>query len=178
LTTILHVLGLVLLDLVLLVGLFAIPLGLSGNFIILGAAVVTALVTGFQAVGWLALAVMAAAVTMGEVVEAFLGTLMARRYGASAWGMSGAFLGGWGGAVAGGALGAAAGTLVAPVIGTLVGSFLGTAVGAILMEWLRGNRTRGGIRAGWGALLGKILSSSLKLAIGLGMAVYLVLRTH
>jgi hypothetical protein len=170
--------GLVLLDLVLLAGLLAVPLGLSGNFIILGAALVTALATGFSAVGWEALAVMAGLVVAGEIAEALLGALVARKFGATKWGMSGALLGGWGGALAGGFIGGALGTLFLPVVGTLIGSFAGTALGAVLLEIFRGGGTRDGARAGLGAFVGKVLASSFKLAIGVGMAVYLVIRVH
>ena len=56
-----HILALIGLDLLLLIGWIAIPLGLSGNFILLGAALLTAIVTRFEAVGWIALIAMAAA---------------------------------------------------------------------------------------------------------------------
>jgi uncharacterized protein YqgC (DUF456 family) len=170
--------GIILLDLVLLAGLFAIPLGLSGNFIILGAALIVAVIGKFQMIGWLALLLMAVAVIVGEIVESFLGSLMARRYGATGWGMSGAFLGGWGGAILGGAVGAALGTLALPVIGTLIGSFLGTAAGAVILELSRGSDSEKGFRAGMGAFVGKVLASSFKIAIGIAMVVYIVVRVH
>ena len=164
------VLGLVVLDLVLLAGLVAVPLGLSGNFIILGAALVVAFVTRFGPVGIPALLVMAAFVAVGEILEALLGSVVARRYGATRWGMIGAFVGGL--------LGAVVGTAFFPLIGTVIGSFLGTAVCAFLAEAARGAQGAEGTRAGWGALLGKTIASALKLAIGVGMAVYVVYRTH
>jgi len=170
--------GIILLDLVLIAGLFAIPLGLSGNFIILGAALIVALISKFQMIGWLALLIMAMAVIIGEIIESFLGSLMARKYGATGWGMSGAFLGGWGGAILGGTLGAALGTIVFPVVGTLIGSFLGTAIGAILLELSRGSDTDKGIRAGLGAFVGKVMASSFKIAIGLAMVIYIIIQVH
>lgn len=170
--------GVILLDLVLIFGLFAIPLGLSGNFIILGAALITAIVTGFKTVGWIALIIMAAFVIIGEIVESFLGALMARKYGATKWGMSGALLGGYGGAILGGIIGAALGTFIVPVIGTLIGSFIGTALGAVLFEVARGSGKEKGAKAGLGAFVGKLLSSTFKLAIGIGMAIYIVIHTH
>ncbi|MCA9728137.1 MAG: DUF456 domain-containing protein [Candidatus Eisenbacteria bacterium] len=167
---VLHVTLLVLLDLGLLAGLLAIPLGLSGNFILLGLAVVVAIATKLQAIGWLALILMAVAVVAGEVVEALLGSLVARKYGASKWGMLGAF--------GGGLVGAALGTMILPVVGSILGSFLGAAAGAIGAELAAGKGREPGLRAGWGAFLGKVLATAFKTAIGLAIAVYLVVVTH
>ena len=161
---------LVLLDLVLVVGLLAIPLGLGGNFILLGAGLVVAIATGFREVGWIALVVAAVFVVLGELVETILGSLVAQRFGASRWGMLGAF--------AGGILGAAVGTAWLPVIGSLIGSFAGAAAGAVVLEMIAGKERNPGLRAGWGAFLGKVLSTAFKLAIGIGWATFLVLRTH
>jgi len=167
---ILNVFGLVVLDVVLLAGLLAIPIGLGGNFIILGAALLVALITGFARIGWVALILMAVFVAVGELLEAFLGSMMARKYGASGYGMTGAFVGGIAGAIVG--------TSVLPLVGTIIGSILGTAVGAVLAERLRGASEEDGTRAGWGALIGRTLASLFKLAIGIGMVIHVVAATH
>lgn len=155
--------------LLLLLGLAAIPLGLGGNFIILVAALAVALATRFQVVSVPALLVMAGMVAAGEILEAILGSLLARRLGASRWGMAGAFIGG--------IVGVIPGTAWMPVLGSLVGSFLGAALGAILFEWWHRRRLDPSLRAGWGAILGRLASSLVKMAIGLAMVVYLVART-
>jgi uncharacterized protein YqgC (DUF456 family) len=165
-----HILALIGLDLVLLIGWIAIPLGLAGNFILLGAALVTAIVTRFETVGWIALIVMAVAVVAGEIIEALLGSLVARRFGASKWGMIGAFVGG--------ILGAVLGTAILPIIGTLFFSFLGVAVGAMALELAHRKEAGPGMRAGWGALLGRFTASAIKMAIGMAMIIYIVIRTH
>lgn len=165
-----HLLLLVLLDLGLLLGLLAIPIGIGGNFIVLALALIVALVTHFTAIGWAALAIMGGAVLVGEILETLLGALMARRFGASRWGMIGA--------IVGGLLGAVVGTAILPVIGSLIGSFVGSAAGAIGAELLSGRGRSEGLRAGWGAFLGKGLATALKMAIGVGMAVHIVQRTH
>lgn len=167
--TILRALALLALYLALVVGLIAIPLGLSGNLILLGVALVTAILTGFQAVPLWALLSMGGLVVVGEVLEALLGSLAAKRYGASRWGMLGAF--------AGGIAGAVAGTAILPIVGTVIGSFAGAAVGAILFEWVHRRNLRESAPAGWGAFLGKLGAALLKMAIGLAIAVYLVVRT-
>ena len=163
-------LWLVLLDIAILLALLAIPIGLGGNFILLGLAVTVAIATDFSAVGWIALAVMGAAVTVGEILEALLGSLMARRFGASKWGMLGAFAGGLAGAVVG--------TAIVPVAGSILGSFLGSAGGAIWAELATGQEREKGIRAGWGAFLGKVAATAVKMAIGLAIAAYLIVATH
>lgn len=165
-----NVLALIGLDLVLIIGLIAIPLGLSGNFILLGAAVVTALVTGFDAIGWVALIIMAVGVAMGEIIEALLGSLVAQKYGASRWGMIGAFVGG--------VIGAILGTMVLPIIGSILGSFWGAGLGALIFELLHRRQMAPGMRAGWGAIVGKFVATGIKISIGTAIVVYIIIRTH
>ena len=167
--TVLRMLALVGLYLALLVGLIAIPLGLSGNFILLAAALVVAVVTRTEAVPVWALLTMGGLVVLGEILEALLGSLTAKRYGASRWGMLGAFVGG--------ILGVIPGTAVLPIIGSVIGSFIGAAVGAVLFEWIHRRSWKESVPAGWGAFLGKLGSTLLKVAIGLAIATYLVIRT-
>ena len=169
--SILNVLGLILLDLAMLTSLILIPLGLPGNFILLGLALLAAWLGGFQAIGWLALAVMAALIVLAEVLEALLGSAFARRYGASWWGVLGAFLGGIAGVIVGSAL--------LPIVGSLIGAFLGAALGAVLLEaWHLRRVDADALRAGWGAFLGKLVASILKVSIGMGIVIFILLRTH
>jgi uncharacterized protein YqgC (DUF456 family) len=170
LAAVLRVLGLVVLDVVLLASLVAVPIGLPGNFVIVGAALVVALLTRFAAVGWWTVGIFLGAAVLGEVLEGALGPAVATRYGATRWGMIGA--------VAGGIVGAIAGTAVAPVVGTVLGSLLGTAVGAPLLEWVRGASRSDGMRAGYGAFLGRSIAALIKLFIGMGMAAYLAAKVH
>jgi len=162
--------ALILLDLLLLGGLIAIPLGLSGNFILLGLALIVAIVTKFQAISPWILGGMAVMVIIGEILEVLLASSMARRYGASKWGVIGAFVGG--------IVGAILGTPIAPIIGTIAGSFIGAAACAVLFEWLHLRKLQPSMPAGWGAFLGKLLSSLLKICIGLAIAIYVVIVTH
>jgi len=161
---IVHIAALVMLELVLVAGLIAIPLGLSGNFIILGAILVTGLVTRFATISLWAILVMLGLVIAGEIIESFLGSLMAKRYGASKWGMLGAFVGGIAGAILG--------TPILPIIGSIVGSFIGAAAGAVLFEYWHLRQLEVSMPAGWGAVLGKLASSLIKIAIGLAMVIY------
>ncbi len=167
---VLKVIGLLVLDVVLLASLLAIPIGLPGNFVIVGAAIVTALISRFALVGWWTIGIFLAAAIVGEIIEGLLGPLVAGRYGATRWGMTGAVAGGIGGAVIG--------TAVTPVVGTVIGSFLGTAMGAPLLEWIKGASRNEGMRAGFGAFLGKSIASAVKLGIGVAMVAYLVVKVH
>jgi uncharacterized protein YqgC (DUF456 family) len=155
--------------LLLLLGLAAIPLGMGGNFIILVSALALGVATKFHVVPGTALLVMTGMVIAGELLEWVLGSLVARKYGASKWGMVGAFVGGL--------VGVVPGTMVLPVLGSLVGSFLGAAGGAILLEWWHLREIDPSLRAGWGAILGRLAAILVKTAIGFAMVVYLVVRT-
>lgn len=162
--------GLVLLDVVLVAALLMIPLGLGGNFVLLGTALLIGFLTKFTVISVWVIAVFAILVILGEVVEAVLGSFVAQKFGASKWGMLGAFLGGL--------VGAVIGTAWLPIIGSLIGSFAGAAAGAVALELINGKETAPGLKAGWGAFLGKVLATAFKLGVGFGMALYLVIRTH
>lgn len=152
-----------------IIGLIAIPLGLSGNFILLAVAFAVAILTKFEAVPWWALLTMGGMVVVGEVLEAFIGGLAAKRHGASRWGMAGAFIGG--------ILGVIPGTALLPIIGSVIGSFIGAAICAVLFEWIHRRSWRESLPAGWGAFLGKLGATFLKIAIGLAIAAYLIVQT-
>jgi uncharacterized protein YqgC (DUF456 family) len=160
----LEILLVVVLHVAVLAGLLAVVLGLSGNFILLGIALVVAWIGGFEhltlayLIGFLVLAV------FGEIVEALLGVVAAKGFGASRWGMIGTFIGG--------IAGAALGTGVLPVVGSILGAFLGAFVGAFVGELLGGKGTLLGARAGFGAFLGKVAATSFKLVIGFMIAFY------
>ncbi|MDP6419147.1 MAG: DUF456 domain-containing protein [Candidatus Krumholzibacteria bacterium] len=169
--SILKVIGLVFLDIGMLAALFMIPLGLPGNFLLLGLAILAAWLGGFQSISILSLGIILLVVLLAEVAEAMLSSLMARKSGASWWGVAGA--------MAGGLAGAILGSMILPLFGTLVGAFLGSAVGATGLEaWKRGRADSEALRAGWGAFLGRVLSSVLKISVGMGIAVWVIYCTH
>lgn len=104
---------------------------------------------------------------LAEIAEFFLGLLGAKRKGGSKVSMAGAFLGG--------ILGAIAGVPLA-LIGNLIGAFIGAFLGAFFMEWLVRRDFQQALRTGWGAFIGRILSSTLKIALCMGMIVFTFLR--
>ena len=156
----------------LLVGMICIPLGLSGTFIVLGVTAVYDLLHGFHVIGIPLLLLFLGLCVVGEVIESFLGSVMARRFGAGKWGMVAAFVGG--------IVGAVVGNGVVPIVGALIGSFLGAFVGATAAEWAVRSRevgaARDGLRAGYGAFVGKVAASVIKMGIGAGIAVTALIR--
>lgn len=154
----------------LVIGLLAIPLGLGGNFIILGCAVLLGVVTGFEQVGIWSLAAMAALAIIGEVIESVLGVFTVRKFGASRWAMLGTFVGGIGGAILG--------SPIMPVVGSLIGAFIGAFLGAFIAEIIYRRHVQSSLRAGWGAFVGRILAVLIKFEIGIVMIIIVLWRIH
>jgi uncharacterized protein YqgC (DUF456 family) len=162
------VLGRILLYVVLLAGLVLIPLGMGGTFVMVGAAALFGLATGFEHVTLRFLIVLLGLALVGEGIESLLGVAMARRFGASKWGMWGAFLGGIGGAIVG---------TPVPVVGNLIGALIGVFAGAFLLEWFGRGRSDSSLKAGWGALIGRTAASAIKLGLGMVILILVVART-
>jgi uncharacterized protein YqgC (DUF456 family) len=151
----------------LLIASLFVYLGLGGNFIVLGLALIHALVTGFDPLGWGLLAGLLALALVGEGIEFLVGTFYVAKKGASRHGVIGGFTGGL--------LGAVAGTPWLPVIGSILGSFVGAFSGAILGEYYHQRQLEPSLRIGAHAFVGKLTAILIKHAIGLVM-VGLILR--
>jgi len=141
--------------------------GLGGNFIILGLALLHGLVTGFDPIGWRLLVLLLIVALVAEGIEFLLGTFYVARKGASRAGVVAAFVGGL--------LGAAAGTAVLPVVGSILGSFAGAFAGAILGEYHHQRQLEPSFRIGGHAFVGKLAAIFVKHACGLVM-IFLILR--
>lgn len=159
--------GFVLWALLLVFASLFVYLGLGGNFIILGLALVHALITGFDPIGWPLLMWLLGIALFGELIEFLVGTFWIAKRGATKAGVVGAFVGGL--------LLAAVGNGVVPVIGAVVGSFLGAFCGAVAGEYWHRERMEPSLRVGGQAFLGRLLAIVVKHALGLVM-VGLVLR--
>jgi uncharacterized protein YqgC (DUF456 family) len=153
--------------LLLLVASLFVYVGLGGNFIIVGLALIHALVTGFAPIGWPLLLLLLGLAVLGEILEFLIGTFYVARQGASRQAVVGAFLGG----LAGAALGAP----TIPLLGLLLGGFLGAFAGAVLGEYHHQRQLAPSLRIGTHAFIGKLSAILVKHAIGLVM-VGLVLR--
>lgn len=152
------------------VGLLLIPLGLPGLWLIVLGVVAYGWLTDFRTVtaGLVALAVGLA--FLGELVEAWLGFRLARRYGGSRRAGWGALLGGLVGAVVG---------VPVPIIGSVIGGFVGAFAGAVLLEYTLARQSGNAIKAGWGAVLGRAAAAAAKMGLGVVIAVvavYLAVR--
>ena len=135
---------------------------MPGPLFILAGAVVWAVETDFQSLGWGRLAVLAALAVLSFLLDFLAGAIGARRYGASRWGVVGALLG------------AVVGLFLGPL-----GLIAGCVVGAVVGELARGADLAGGVRSGLGALVGLLagLLADLVLAITMiGLFLYWVWR--
>ncbi len=166
LQTTLSVLGYIAVCLAMLVGLILTPLGLPGNWLILGCALVYGFATQWVKFGLGFVGILAVAALVGEVIEALASAVGAKRYGASA--------GGSVAAIVGSIVGAVIGSGIAPILGTIVGAFAGAFGGAFLYEYVRLNDTQKAMQAGLGAFLGKTAATIIKELIGVMMVALIV----
>ena len=157
-------------SLLLLTASLLVYLGLGGNFIILGLALVYALATGFDPIGWKLLLILAGLALAGEGLEFLVGTFYPARKGATGRGVTLAFVSGLAGAMAGQA--------VLPVIGAVLGSFAGAFLGAVLGEYHRLRKLEPSLRLGAHVFTGKILAMVIKHGLGLVMVVLILTKTR
>ncbi|HEY8257750.1 MAG TPA: DUF456 domain-containing protein [Gemmatimonadales bacterium] len=155
-------LGVMLLVVSCIAGLLLIPFSLPGLWVMVLGILGYGWLTDFRTLGAGLVIVIIVLALAGEVIEAWLGFGLARRYGGSS-------RAGWG-ALAGGLVGAMVGVPV-PLIGSVIGGFVGAFLGAALFEYTRARHSEGAVRAGWGAVLGRAAAAAAKMAIGIVIAV-------
>jgi len=157
-----HTVAVVLLSLCSVAGLALVALGLPGLWLICAVVLGFGLLTGFHSIGSVTIGIMVALALLGELLELWLGFGLARRYGGSPRAGWGALLGGLVGAVVG---------VPVPVVGSVIGAILGCFAGAMLFEYATTRTAGTAVRAGWGALLGRVAASAVKVALGIVMAI-------
>ena len=153
--------ALVLLVAALLLSLILIALGLPGLWVMIASAVIYNILVGTQPIGWFTLVGVGVLAAIAEIIEWTLSGRFARKYGGSrraAWG-----------AVIGGTLGAILGFPL-PIVGPLIGAFAGSFIGALVGEVSAGGTHRGATRVAWGALVGRVAATAIKMAIGAAIA--------
>jgi uncharacterized protein YqgC (DUF456 family) len=143
-------------------------LALPGNWILLAIALIYALATRMEHVGWGTLGLMAGLAIVGEVLESLVGVVYTAKRGATRRGALGAFIGGFAGAIAA--------SSIAPPLGSLLGAFAGTFAGAFLFEYLGERKHREALRAGRAAFVGRALASAAKVICGFWMWVVFAYR--
>ena len=144
-----------------LAGLALVALGLPGLWLMVLAVVAYGLLTDFQRIGTWTIVTVVALAGVAEVIEAWLGFGMARRYGGSKRAGWGALLGGLVGAIIG---------VPVPIIGSVIGAFVGAFAGAVIFEYSR-SEAGTAVRAGWGALVGRVAATAAKISVGVVIAV-------
>jgi uncharacterized protein YqgC (DUF456 family) len=157
-----HTLAVLLLALCCVVGLALVPLGLPGLWVMVVGVIGYGWLTSFRSIGVATIAIVVALALSGEILEAWLGFGLARRYGGSRRAAWGALLGGIVGAVVG---------VPVPIIGSVIGAFVGSFGGAALFELSWSGVPGTAVRAGWGAVLGRAAAAGTKIALGIAIAV-------
>ncbi len=160
-------LGFFLWSLLLVTASLFVYLGLGGNFIVIGLALIYALFTGFDPISWQLILVLLGIALLGEGIEFVVGTFYAAKQGASKTGVTMAFVGGL--------LGAWIGNQFVPVLGAVLGSFVGAFGGAVSGEYYVEQKLEPSLRIGGYAFLGRLLAILIKHALSLVM-VFLILK--
>lgn len=124
------------------------------------AALVYAITTGFQSIGWLFLILAGAVVLLVQVAEHLTRAWGAKRFGASKWGTWGAVIG------------SIVGLFFMPL-----GLFLGPFLGALLAELVQGRTLAEASKAGVGGLVGMLGSVVINVLVGLGLIVAFIWAT-
>jgi uncharacterized protein len=129
-------------------GIVLIFLSMPGTVGILAGSFLYALLTGFKTVGWKLLGIFFIMTVAAELSDNLLSMLGARKSGASnasTWAV-----------LAGGMVGAVIGNTAVPVIGAFIGAFLVGAAAPVLLEFSRRKEWKPALKAGIGALAGRL----------------------
>ncbi len=150
----LHTIVLTLTLLAMFVGLIGtvVPV-IPGPVLIFLAALVYALIEGFQTIGWPTLLVLGLLTVMAISADLWASIAGAKAGGASGWSVLAGLVGG----------------LVGLVVLSLPGAIIGAVLGVLLTEVIRLGDWRKALKAGGGWLIGWALSVVLQLSIGLAM---------
>lgn len=155
----LHTLVLILVFLLMLIGLIGtvVPV-IPGTILIFLAALLYALVEGFQTVGWPTLLVLGILTLVATTADLWASSVGAKLGGASGWSVLVGLLGG----------------LVGFVFFSLPGAIIGAVVGVLLVELIRLGDLRRALKAGSGWAIGWALATVLQLGVGLVMVAIFV----
>jgi uncharacterized protein YqgC (DUF456 family) len=149
---------------VIILSLILIVLGLPGLWIMVATAVVYNMIVPGDPIGWVSLIAVAVLALIAELLEFTMTGRYARKYGGSR-------RAGWG-AIIGGMIGAVVGFPV-PIVGPVIGAFVGCFVGALLGELTGGASAGDATRVAKGALIGRVVSTMLKIGIGFTIGIWI-----
>ena len=156
--------ALLILSAVIILSLILIVLGLPGLWIMVASAVVYNMIVPGDPIGWVSLIAVAVLALVAELLEFTMTGRYARKYGGSR-------RAGWG-AILGGIVGAMVGFPV-PIVGPIIGAFVGSFVGALVAELTGGASAGDATRVAKGALLGRVVSTVLKIGIGFTIGIWI-----
>ena len=148
-----------------LIGLALTAIGLPGIWIFLLVALGLALGGVAHAPGPTALAIGLGLAFLAEIVEWVASVRWTRRSGGSRRAGWGALLGGLVGAVVG---------IPIPIIGSVLGSFAGSFLGALAAEYSVTGQSGLAGKVAWGALIGRVVATAIKMALGVIVAVVII----
>ena len=155
---------LLILGAVLALSLILIVLGLPGLWIMEASAVPYNLIVPGDPIGWVTLIVVGVLALIAELLDFSMTGRYARKYGGSR-------RSGWG-AILGGIVGAMVGVPV-PIIGPVIGAFVGSFIGALIAELTGGSSAGDATRVAKGALIGRVVSTVLKIGIGFTIGIWI-----
>ncbi len=156
--------ALLILSAVIILSLILIVLGLPGLWIMVASAVVYNMIVPGDPIGWVSLIAVAVLGLVAELLEFTMTGRYARKYGGSR-------RAGWG-AILGGIVGAMVGFPV-PIVGPIIGAFVGSFVGALFAELTGGASAGDATRVAKGALIGRVVSTVLKIGIGFTIGIWI-----
>lgn len=149
---------------VIVLSLVLIVLGMPGLWVMVASAVVYNMIVPGDPIGWVTLVAVSVLALVAELLEFTLSGRYARKYGGSR-------RAGWG-AILGGIVGAMVGFPV-PIIGPIIGAFVGSFLGALIAELTAGASPGDATRVAKGALIGRVVSTMLKIGIGFTIGIWI-----
>ncbi len=137
-------------------GLVLIPIGMPGLWVFFASTVGYRLLVGPR-LSWAVVGTVGLLALAAEVLDWTVSAHYTKKFGGSS-------RAGWW-ALAGGLAGAIVGVPV-PVIGSVIGSFAGAFLGALLAEYSQGRAHGDAGKAAWGAILGRMAATVVKIGFG------------
>ena len=137
---------------------------MPGLWVMVASAVVYNMIVPGDPIGWVTLVAVGVLALVAELLEFTLSGRYARKCGGSR-------RAGWG-AILGGIVGAMVGFPV-PIIGPIIGAFVGSFLGALIAELTAGASPGDATRVAKGALIGRVVSTMLKIGIGFTIGIWI-----
>jgi uncharacterized protein YqgC (DUF456 family) len=162
--------GLTVFIVVLFLGVFSTVFGFPGTVLILIDALIYALVTGFDKIGFKVLSVLIILSVLAEAMDFGLSMAGAERFGATRRGAWASVIGGIAGAA-----------VLSPFfygLGTFAGVFVGGFTGIFIVEMIRQREFKPALRASYGAIMGRVAAIIVKGLISLVMVIVILLSVY